>query len=526
MLAFLASAFAADWPMWKNNAGNNGISAETISLPLVERWHSTAPEVEENGAVVANGIAYMSTEDGMLYAFYVATGFTVSGFPVTTAANYGTPAVDVTNDRIYVLAGANLFAFHLNGSSAWTRSVGSVGTNYNEGPVIDAGFVYIQAGGTLQKYDANGNLQYNVGSVSASEQPAVMGDYVYCRNGGLIRKFSKSTGVEVIGTGFPISSGSSYVAVTAANGKLFNKADQLYAYNADNGNLLWSVACGGDATYGGSPTVANGVVYVYGYDGKMYAFDETTGATVTGFPSVALNAANDRNWGSPVVAGNKVFIGAGTTQRLKVLGAAGSAQAGLVLADYLTFSTDTQGFDLCSAVIADGWVFAMLDGGGLYAFYGGGGEPPAGALVINDGASCTESRLVTLDIDNTDGTQMRISEDPYFTGVAWQPFNSPVSFELSAGYGTKTVYAQLMNANGVLSNVFTDQIDYSASCGPTLCDVNDDGKIDRNDINLIFAVRGRAAQPGDPRDLDGNGLITVNDARGCALRCTKLNCAP
>jgi hypothetical protein len=58
------------------------------------------------------------------------------------------------------------------------------------------------------------------------------------------------------------------------------------------------------------------------------------------------------------------------------------------------------------------------------------------------------------------------------------------------------------------------------------CDVNGDGKIDIDDINLIFAARGQASSgPSDQRDLDGDGLITVNDARGCVLRCDKDVCA-
>ena len=58
------------------------------------------------------------------------------------------------------------------------------------------------------------------------------------------------------------------------------------------------------------------------------------------------------------------------------------------------------------------------------------------------------------------------------------------------------------------------------------CDINKDGKVDINDINLIFAARGQAASPGDARDVDRDCLITVNDARACVLRCAKPNCAP
>src|SRR6185369_15016594 len=54
---------------------------------------------------------------------------------------------------------------------------------------------------------------------------------------------------------------------------------------------------------------------------------------------------------------------------------------------------------------------------------------------------------------------------------------------------------------------------------PTLvCDVNGDGAVDRNDINAIFSARNSKALLGDPKDADGDGLITANDARICALK--------
>jgi len=60
------------------------------------------------------------------------------------------------------------------------------------------------------------------------------------------------------------------------------------------------------------------------------------------------------------------------------------------------------------------------------------------------------------------------------------------------------------------------------------CDVNGDGIIERSDISAIFAARGTAVPVGtnDPRDADGDGLITVNDGRQCVLQCTFSRCAP
>lgn len=60
-----------------------------------------------------------------------------------------------------------------------------------------------------------------------------------------------------------------------------------------------------------------------------------------------------------------------------------------------------------------------------------------------------------------------------------------------------------------------------------LCDANGDGAVDRGDLDLIFAARGTPATgPGDPRDADGDGEITILDSRQCALRCDREDCEP
>jgi len=59
------------------------------------------------------------------------------------------------------------------------------------------------------------------------------------------------------------------------------------------------------------------------------------------------------------------------------------------------------------------------------------------------------------------------------------------------------------------------------------CDINGDKYVDRTDIDAIFAARGQPASgPGDPRDADGDGVITVLDARACTLECSNPSCAP
>ncbi len=58
------------------------------------------------------------------------------------------------------------------------------------------------------------------------------------------------------------------------------------------------------------------------------------------------------------------------------------------------------------------------------------------------------------------------------------------------------------------------------------CDIDGNNRVDRNDIGAIFAARNTPAGLGDPGDANGDGRITVEDARICTLQCTNPRCAP
>lgn len=104
--------------------------------------------------------------------------------------------------------------------------------------------------------------------------------------------------------------------------------------------------------------------------------------------------------------------------------------------------------------------------------------PPNGSVLINGGAPTTEKRTVILsltaddsgrhqhigeDLGDTTGTpisnlDMRVSTDPSFAGVAWQPFKDTVSFYLGddVEFGTSVpVYLQLRDEAGNVSRTGT-----------------------------------------------------------------------
>jgi Thrombospondin type 3 repeat len=62
--------------------------------------------------------------------------------------------------------------------------------------------------------------------------------------------------------------------------------------------------------------------------------------------------------------------------------------------------------------------------------------------------------------------------------------------------------------------------------GQITCDMDDDGDIDKLDIRAITRLKGQTVPPASPiADVNGDGRITVNDARGCSLRCNLPKCA-
>jgi parallel beta-helix repeat protein len=93
-------------------------------------------------------------------------------------------------------------------------------------------------------------------------------------------------------------------------------------------------------------------------------------------------------------------------------------------------------------------------------------EPPTGSLTINDGADSTYSPTVTLRITANDPlsgvAEMRFSNDAQ-TWSDWEGFQSTRSWDLtrfggSSSPGPKTVYAQLRDRAGKVSQTFSTTI--------------------------------------------------------------------
>jgi len=102
-------------------------------------------------------------------------------------------------------------------------------------------------------------------------------------------------------------------------------------------------------------------------------------------------------------------------------------------------------------------------------FYNNDTTPPTGLISINNGASSTDTKNVTLTLSATDntggsgmigdcGAQMRFSNDNS-SWSASQPYDTKASWTLTSGGGTKTVYVRFKDVGGNWSTAYKDTID-------------------------------------------------------------------
>jgi outer membrane protein assembly factor BamB len=164
----------------------------------------------------------------------------------------------------------------------------------------------------------SGSLLWTAGlSSNLGQTPSVDDSRVYVTDGATLRAFDQTTGAPVWTAALPATGSTDAPAV--ASGKVFVRtANELVAIDAATGALAWTATLGTlgtSATGLGSPTIANGVVYVGSQDGRLLAFDAAGASGCCGSPVVCTPLLSADIGGAPgasrpVPANGSVFIGA------------------------------------------------------------------------------------------------------------------------------------------------------------------------------------------------------------------------
>src|SRR6266851_3879083 len=70
----LAQKASSDWPIFRGNSLQTGMAGSPLPDKLVVRWKFKAKDAIEGTAAIVNGIVYIGSMDGNLYALDLATG--------------------------------------------------------------------------------------------------------------------------------------------------------------------------------------------------------------------------------------------------------------------------------------------------------------------------------------------------------------------------------------------------------------------------------------------------------------------
>jgi outer membrane protein assembly factor BamB len=340
----------------------------TAHSPGSHKFTNSSPAVD-----TAEGVVYVGGTDGVLYAYDAGgntnctTGTSRVCSPLWQSGPLGgsiESSPTLANGYVYIatLYGSMYMFDETNGYDGknpscrttqtgrnchWEWGVRAPGSMYSS-PAVANGLVYIAAAaslgrGGLYAFDATTdnspncsgtayvdktcNAQWQAYWGGGGSSPAISHGVVYIGSldDGLLA-FAADGSTNCVGTPYagrtcsPLWTGETGhqngSSPTIANGMVYigGHDGNLYAFNATNGNPLWAASSGGPIT--SSPTLANGVVYVGCSDqapdvvchGNLYAFDATSGTQLWTASTSASDGSIDA---SPTVANGVVYVGSG-----------------------------------------------------------------------------------------------------------------------------------------------------------------------------------------------------------------------
>lgn len=143
---------------------------------------------------------------------------------------------------------------------------------------------------------------------------------------------------------------------------------------------------------------------------------------------------------------------------------------------------------------------------------GGGGateSPPANATIsINGGAATTDSVNVSLILNISAASQMKVWNDGGFDNAIWETYVPTKNWTLTAGNGAKTVFVQYKSSSGLSSAIASDTITLS-SATPSVG--NDEG-------GQVLGATTSTVHPNGTLILDGKTIFLVKDGQRRGFR--------
>jgi len=313
-------------------------------------WNYTTDGLVESSPVVVDGVVFVGSNDGNVYALDQHTGAKIWNF-TTGSTVYSSPAV--AYGKVYVAAFDHKF-FCLDaatGEHIWNHTTGGW---MRSSPAVVDGKVYVGSdGGGVYCLNASTKAQiWNcpIGSWTYTSSPAVAYGRVYVGSiDGKVHCIDAATGVPI----WNFTTGSTvYSSPAVADGKVYvgSYDNKVYCLDAVTKELIWNYTTLGAVH--SSPAVADGKIYVGSGDGRVYCLNASTRAQIWNFTTGSAVHS------SPAVADGKVYVGSFDNKTYCL-----DASTGVSIWNYTT-----DGNVYSSPAVADGMVFVGSNDNTTYAF--------------------------------------------------------------------------------------------------------------------------------------------------------------
>ncbi|HTY74638.1 MAG TPA: PQQ-binding-like beta-propeller repeat protein [Candidatus Nanoarchaeia archaeon] len=366
LVAAPVRAYVDDWPMFRHDPQNSGSSTSEISSGQL-LWQYYLGGTTHSNAAIVNGVVYVGSWDGYIYALNAFDGSKIWRF--TTLSPQGESSPAVANGVVYVASETDVYAINaVTGLEIWQFPTSSVECS----PTVVNGVVYIGSfyGFVYALNASNGSLIWDVQTGGAvSSAPAVVNGIVYTGSkNGYLYALNASTGSEQWSYD---TKGPIYSSPAVNNGIVYvgSESGSLFALNANNGALIWYFTTSGIIDT--SPAVANNMVYFSTRGGYLYALNAASGAIDWEFlPPTGPFTAGSYQYSSAAVANDILYYGAPDSNVYALNATLGNI--------YWSFRTGAYVFS--SPTIDNGVVYVGSYDGYLYALGAASVSPTSGSV--------------------------------------------------------------------------------------------------------------------------------------------------
>lgn len=392
------TALAGTWSQFRANPRNTGVStsASGFTDDPVETWRAPSGNhtLLDSSPVVADGLAYVEGETGILRAYDTADGSVAWEQAYADGDAEGLGSVAVRDGRVYggPIDDDVLYALDAaSGAYQWRASL-SAGTFAS--PTIRDGTVYVAStDGVVHALDASDGSErwrYDTGGEVVMGTPAVSGGSVYVAS---TTPRERPEGVSnLIEEYFYYEQWYQWGDLEEdplATVVDLDATATVHALDAASGDVRWTTTFPDFVV--GSPSIVNGTLYVGCWDEHVYALDGADGSERW---STALDAPVSS---SPAVVDDSVYVGDWRGSLHALAAATGDREWFLPVGDHVG----------SSPAVVDGTIYVVGDNSAVVAASTEGRvewrfEGPRGDFNASSPAVVDESVLVCGDYPDPD----------------------------------------------------------------------------------------------------------------------------